>query len=135
MKKGVNDDIKNKTFEANLDIEKLQNFIANSEHPFLTTHQKLCFVIIARIYRRVLQGYRFGAIKISNSWLIVDGNHRYIAYKLANIEFEIIAGTHSFCDQPRKINDITIDTVQDWDVNHPYTKKFCNDDFLNEENY
>lgn len=39
----------------------------------------------------------------------MDGNHRYIAYKLANIEIEILEATGSFCDQPKKFNDIVID--------------------------
>lgn len=128
-------DFEDEPSEAVLEIEKLQNFIINTEHKYLTTHQKLCFAIIARIYRRVLKGYRFGAIKISNQQLIVDGNHRYIAYKLANIEIEILEATRSFCDQPKKFNDIAIDVLQDWDFNHPYNKKYCTDDFLKEEIY
>ncbi|RYX80859.1 hypothetical protein EON73_05140 [bacterium] len=113
----------------------MQAFLVETEHNYLTTHHKLCFAIIARIYRRVLQGYKFGAIKVSNKRLIVDGNHRYIAYQLAGIEFEILEATHSFCDQPERFNQIKIDTKQDWDANHPDTKKYCNDDFLTEENY
>lgn len=135
MKKESKDNIKNKPHKEVLEFEKLQNFITNTEHEYLTTHQKLCFAIIARIYRRVLQSYKFGAIKISNQQLIVDGNHRYIAYELANIEFDILEATHSFCDQPKKFNEIIIDTVQDWDANNLYNKKYCNDDFLKDENY
>lgn len=103
MKKDSKDNIKNKPHKDVLEFEKLQNFIVDTEHKYLTTHQKLCFAIIARIYRRVLLGYRFGAVKISNQRLIVDGNHRYIAYKLANIKFEIFEATHSFCDQPKNL--------------------------------
>lgn len=135
MKKDSKDNIKNKPHKDVLEFEKLQNFIVDTEHKYLTTHQKLCFAIIARIYRRVLKGYRFGAIKISNQQLIVDGNHRYIAYKLANVEIEILEATGSFCDQPKKFNEVEIDIIQDWDANHPYNKKFCNDDFLKNENY
>ena len=40
-----------------------------------------------------MEGYRFGGIKISEDGMIIDGNHRYIAYMIAGIEFEIIRGT------------------------------------------
>ena len=130
MQKGLENDFEGEPLGTVLKIEKLQNFIINTEHEYLTTHQKLCFAIIARIYRRVLKGYRFGAIKISDGQLIIDGNHRYIAYKLANVEFKILEATRSFCDQPKKFNDVVIDVLQDWDANHPHNKKYCNDDFL-----
>ena len=55
----------------------------------------MCYSIIKRIHRRVLDGYgtKFGPIKIDQKTnLIVDGNHRYIAYKLANFDFETIPG-------------------------------------------
>ncbi len=135
FEEGIENDAENKSYEHVLELEKLQNFISNTNHTYLTTHHKLCFAIVARIYKRVLNGYRFGAIKISNQQLIVDGNHRYIAYTLAGIEFEVIKGTHSFCDSPKKFNEIEIDVIQDWDANNPYNKRFCDDDFLKEENY
>lgn len=135
MQKDLENDFEAEPCGSTLKIQDLKKFITNTEHEYLTTHQKLCFAIIARIYRRVLQGYRFGAIKISDERLIVDGNHRYIAYKLANVEIEILEATRSFCDQPKRFNDVVIDILEDWDSNHPYNKRYCSDDFLKEENY
>ena len=129
-----NEGIKIET-EITLDIERLKDFIANGEHKYLTAHKKICFAIIKRIYTRVIKGHRFGAIKISDNELIIDGNHRYIAYKLAHVEFQIIEGTRSFCDQSRSFNEIEIDIKEDWDFNNPKNKKYCNDDFLSNEDY
>lgn len=113
-----------------LEITILRNFITNGSHEYHTTHKKVCFFIIRRIYRRVLAGYRFGGVKINNSNLIIDGHHRYIAYKLANIEFEEIKGTRCHTDEAKKFNDLEIDDLQDWDDNHDSTRKYCTDEFL-----
>lgn len=118
-----------------LEITSLEKFIKNGKHEYKTAHTRLCFAIIARIYRRLKQGYRFGAIKISEGEMIVDGNHRYVAYKLANIEFEVIEGTRSHSDQLKSFKDIDIDVKHDWDKNHESTRKFCTDDFLIKEKF
>lgn len=54
--------------EDNLDSDfynRLIDFIRNTNHEFFTTQTKICYSIIARIHRRVLEGYgtKFGAIK------------------------------------------------------------------------
>ena len=115
-----------------LDANTVKKFIEQTEHKYFTTHEKLCFAIINRIYIRLLAGYRFGAIKISDDELIIDGNHRYIAYQLAGIEIEIISGTRSFSDNLKNFNEIIIDFDEDWDANNKKTKKFCTDEFLKE---
>jgi len=116
-----------------LQIEDLKKFIEDFEHEYSTAHKRLCFIIIKRIYRRVLNGHRFGGIKVDSTGLVVDGNHRYIAYKLAKIEFEIIPWTSSLSDEPKSYNKITIDEIEDWDLNCLKNMKYCTDDFLTEE--
>ena len=118
-----------------LGIETLIDFIKNGDHEYLTAQNRLCFAIIARIYRRLRQGYRFEAIRISEGEMIVNGNHRYIAHKLAKVEIEVIPATRAHTDQPRSFKEINIDEKQDWDANHPLTKKYCTDHFLVKENY
>ena len=46
---------------------------------------------------------------------MVDGNHRYVAYLLAGIEFGIIAWTCSESDIPLSFNALEIDFDNDWD--------------------
>ena len=62
--------------------------------------------------------------------LIVDGNHRYIAYKLANFNFEIIPWNKNFNDPCNTINDFVVITNDDWDMNSEKNRKYCNDNFL-----
>lgn len=118
-----------------LDIEALRDFLKNGNHEYSTAQNRLCFAIIARIYRRLMQGYRFEAIRISEREMIVNGNHRYIAHKLARVEIEIIEATRSHSDKPRSFKEVAIDSDQDWDLNNPLTEKYCSDDFLISENY
>lgn len=120
--------------DAELNIETFKIYIRSTEHEYLTAQSRLCFAIVARIYRRVLDNYYFGDVKVDGD-MIVEGNHRYIAYKLAKIQFEIIKGTRSHIDQVKKFNEIQIETIQDWDANHHKTKKYCNDDFLKDGRY
>lgn len=117
---------------SDLDILRLKNFMKDTEHEYLTTHEVLCFAIIERIYRRILLGYRFGSIKINNNELVVDGNHRYIAYKLAGVSIDVVKGGRSFSDVVKSFNDVKIDEDQDWDLNCFKNKKYCKDDFLSE---
>jgi len=117
---------------AELDIKTLKEFIKAEGLEYLTAQKKLCFVIIARIYRRVLAGYYFGPIAIDED-LIVNGNHRYIAYRLANVKFEVVKATRSHCDQLKSFSDIAIDIEEDWDANHPNTQKYVPMNSLKEE--
>lgn len=114
-------------------FEKLNDYILNENHTYYSTHTKLCYFIVYRIYKRVLDGYgnKFGGIKIDvNNNLIIDGNHRYLAYKLANFKFQIIKGTKNHSDNFNKINNINIDINEDWDYNCKINRKYCDDKFL-----
>jgi len=123
----------NLTFQE-LKIETIKEFIHHSNHRYATVQKVLCFAIIARIYRRVKAGYYFGPIRIDEE-MIIDGNYRYIAYRLAEIDFEIVRATRSHCDELKSFNDIVLDVIEDWDANHPDHEKYCTDDFLKEGNY
>lgn len=110
--------------------------MSNESHEYKTLQSGVCYFIVERIYNRVMQGHghKFGAIKIDvEEKLIVDGNHRYIAYKLAGFDFEIQPWCKNFSAKPpyREIRDIQIDDKVDWDQNDPKKLKYCNDSFLN----
>ena len=111
--------------------EILDTFLKETNHKYNTAHSVLCYAIIKRIHRRLLMGYRFGTITVCQTkCLVVDGNHRFIAYSLAGIDVEVRDGTSSHCDVPKSFNDINIDQDKDWDIYSPEKKIFCNDDFL-----
>jgi hypothetical protein len=59
---------------SELTPEVLKAYLKSTNHTYNTTHTILCFAIIKRIHRRVLMGYRFGAISVCYSkGLIIDG--------------------------------------------------------------
>ena len=126
-------DIEKLIVDEDIFKEQLENFIRNTPHEYFTTHTKLCFFKIHRIYRRVLGGYgsKFGGIKINiENSLIIDGNHRYIAYKMAEFDFDMISWCRNHSDCNKNIGDIEIDYIEDWDKNNKDTEKYCSDDFL-----
>lgn len=61
--------------------------------------------------------------------LIIDGHHRYIAYKIANKKFTIRAGTKCHHQTPPylSIQNISIDYEEDWDKNSIFIthKNYC----------
>jgi hypothetical protein len=123
------------TIALELTKEILDAYLQNTEHKYLTTHKTLCFAIIKRIHRRVLLGHRFGAITVCETkGIVVDGNHRFIAYSLAGIAVDVKEGTSNHSDVPKTYNEIIIDQVHDWDMNSSENKKFCSDDFLKDLN-
>ena len=84
----------------------------------------VCYFIVERIYNRGKKGHGpiFGAVRIDiDERLIIDGNHRYIAYQLTGFDFEIQAYCENFSDKPPygNIRDIVIDVDSDWDRNNP----------------
>lgn len=115
-----------------LTVEDLEIFLKRNNHEYFTTHSKVCFEIIKRMHRRVLLGYDFGPIKVNGNRLIIDGNHRYLAYKLAGISYKTVAGGKSFSDPENNINELNLVLNEDWDYNRVDTRKFCTDEFLKE---
>ncbi|NJM80428.1 MAG: hypothetical protein HC854_13925 [Flavobacterium sp.] len=108
----------------------------NNKHNHFTNQSKVCLRVIERIYRRVNEGFYFGDVKVDfGECLIIDGNHRYIAYSLANIEFGMVPSVKNFCDKSpyKEIKDIVVDIENDWDLNNPTTIRFCTDDFINND--
>lgn len=70
---------------------EVEEFLSQTEFSHQPGQIEISFPIIQRIHRRLQQGRFFKAIKVSGN-RIVDGHHRYISYKLLNIDPEIIAG-------------------------------------------
>jgi hypothetical protein len=84
--------------------EVIQAFIHTNEIELSSTHAKLCVPIINRIYRKMLVGVEFSAIKVENN-IICDGHHRYLASLLANFSIERIPASST-----------SATTVIDWKI-------------------
>lgn len=57
--------------------------LEESKDALISTHKRLCLPLIIRMYKKMENGIKFDAIKVSES-TIVDGHHRYVASVLAN---------------------------------------------------
>lgn len=111
--------------------DRFEEFIAQNSFKYRTVQVKLCFQIIKRMYKRCTLGYYFGDIKVCKSKeMVVEGNHRYLAYLLVGIEFEVIDWTSSYSDVPIQYNGIKVDFDEDWDEFQKETRMFLTDDFL-----
>ncbi len=65
--------------------EKIKKIILENQFEFISTHNKLSLSVINRIYKKMKNGIKFEAIKVNGNY-IIDGHHRYISSKLAQIE-------------------------------------------------
>lgn len=100
----------------------------NNKFEFMTVHKRLCFNIIKRIVRRCKQNYYFDDVKVClTKRIIVDGNHRYIAYLIAGIKFDVIKSTSSNCDNPIDYSTLEVDFSNDWDVHQYKYRKYIDD--------
>mgnify|MGYP003574883256 CR=1 FL=1 len=114
-----------------LSKERLEKFIKETQHKYKTAQKKLCFAKIRRIYIRVRNGYIFEGVKICHEkGMVVEGNHRFIAYSLAGEDFEIIAGTSNRSDEVSSYNEISIDNDNDWDIHDSATNHYCDDNYI-----
>ncbi len=67
-----------------LSIEMIVKLLGTARLELSPTHDRLCFPVIKRIYRKMVKGIKFRGIKVADT-LIIDGHHRYIASLLANV--------------------------------------------------
>lgn len=63
----------------------INKFIKENELEFISTHNKLSLPVINRIYTKMKNGIKFEDIKVNGNF-IIDGHHRYISSKLAEIK-------------------------------------------------
>jgi len=65
-----------------VNIEIIKKVLETSDIDLHSTHMVLCIPIINRIYKKMIYGIQFDAIKVCDG-LIIDGHHRYISALLA----------------------------------------------------
>lgn len=115
-----------------LTIERVRQFLIDEQHQYGTAQTRLCFAKIKRIYKRCFI-YDLGVVKVCEyRKMVVEGNHRFIAYKLAGIDFEVKPYTSSHCDVLKQYNEVSI-SEDDWDANHEDTTKYCDDDYVDKD--
>jgi hypothetical protein len=94
--------------------EMVIDFIKKNKIELHSTHTKLCLLIVNRLYKKMLIGIKFSSIKIVDN-LIIDGHHRYLASRLANVELDRVMSSITSATQITEWS--LIDYVnEDWDT-------------------
>jgi len=92
----------------------IKEFIAQNRIELLSTHGKLCLPIINRIYKKMMGGIQFRAIRIDDR-VICDGHHRFIASLFADYPLERTAGKSTSATQVITWNQVSFEE-EDWDT-------------------
>jgi hypothetical protein len=89
-------------------------FLFENQLDFQSTHRKVCFPILHRIYDKLMMGYRFDPIKTEGT-VIIDGHHRYICMKLLELDIETVPWTKSFSTEITLWQNVEV-VVADWET-------------------
>ncbi|WP_318640269.1 hypothetical protein [Flavobacterium ardleyense] len=80
----------------------------------ISTHKRLCLPLIIRMYKKMENGIKFDAIKVSES-TIVDGHHRYVASVLAGQNLPTIKSATTSATIEYDWKDVEF-VEEDWDT-------------------
>ena len=98
----------------NSDAENIIRLVTKNRLSFQSTHSKLCYPIILRLYKKMMVGIQFSPIKVDGN-VLIDGHHRYIASLMAG---SMIASSPSVKTAATNViawELVTFDT-DDWDT-------------------
>jgi hypothetical protein len=70
-----------------ISLDDVMALINSSNFELQSTHDKLCFPIIARMYKKMTIGIKFSGIDVCEG-MIINGHHRYLASQLAGIQLD-----------------------------------------------
>ncbi len=85
-----------------------------SKDSLISTHNRLCLPLIIRMYKKMENGIKFDAIKVSES-TIVDGHHRYVASVLAGQNLPTIKSATTSATIEYDWKDVEF-VEEDWDT-------------------
>lgn len=97
-----------------INIERIKNLIEISNLNLHSTHKVLCIPIINRIYKKMISGLQFDAIKVYDD-LIIDGHHRYISSLLAKYNLETNPYPKTSATKKYQWSNVKF-TEEDWDT-------------------
>jgi hypothetical protein len=97
-----------------ISIEIVSEFLKKGKIDLRSTHGKLCFPIIERIYKKMSIGIKFPSIKVDGD-LIIDGHHRYLASLLVGCTLDIAPSIKTSATVVSEWNKVVLD-VDDWDT-------------------
>lgn len=87
---------------------QLVELIKSFNFDFYPTQNKLSIPLINRLHKKMIIGIEFDAIKVSNTGLIINGHHRYIASLLAKKNINIFPATENINQQKYDWNELIL---------------------------
>lgn len=97
-----------------LSIERLKKQLKEGKLELKSTHFRLCYPIIARIYWKMKIGIEFSGIKVDGD-LIIDGHHRYLASLIAGISLDRYPSCRTSATEVTDWSTVRLDT-EDWET-------------------
>ena len=97
-----------------ISIEIVSKFLKEEKIDLKSTHGKLCFPIINRIYKKMSLDIKFPSIKVVDD-LIIDGHHRYLASLLAGCAMDRVPSIKTSATVVFEWNSVVLD-ADDWDT-------------------
>jgi hypothetical protein len=89
-------------------------YLKEGKNNLKSTHARLCFPIINRIYKKMSIGIKFPSIKVDKD-LIIDGHHRYVASLLSGTKLDTIPYSKTSATVVIDWDAVILDT-DDWDT-------------------
>lgn len=74
-------------YMKSISLTMVTRFVHQNNLELKSTHNRLCYPIIERLYKKMSIGIKFSGIKVDGD-VIVDGHHRYLASLLAGIKLD-----------------------------------------------
>jgi hypothetical protein len=96
--------------------ETIKEFLKVKKLNYLPTHNKLSIPIINRIYKKMMNGIKFEAVKVNGDF-IIDGHHRYISSELAKNEIKKTSYPKTSATIEYSWNDVQFVT-EEWDTDY-----------------
>jgi hypothetical protein len=97
-----------------ISIEIVLELVKQSNVDLKSTHERLCFPVIKRLYNKMKIGIKFSGIKVDGD-LIIDGHHRYLASLLAGVCLETLPSNRTSATKVTEW-DVVEFVEEDWDT-------------------
>jgi hypothetical protein len=97
-----------------ISTEVVLKLITEGHVKLKSTHDKLCYPIIARIYTKMKIGIKFSGIKVDGD-IIIDGHHRYLASLIAGVSLDIFPSSRTSATTVTDWESVVFDD-EDWDT-------------------
>ena len=108
--------VNNETLNFLVEItpDMLSALVQSGSLELSSSHSRLCVPMIRRFYNKMLEGGDFWSIRVDDG-VIIDGHHRYVASRLAEINIQSIPSNKTSATIVTPWESVTFVFDEDWD--------------------